>query len=111
LVGGLQTVEGRVEQPRNRWAGIVDLKSGHANFIGWLGENPPSDVYFSNHAGQFSDASYKVPLTSNEVFIGLQWIGQRLAPGEGLGIQLVIGLADKDPVTGKPRLPPAAAGP
>jgi len=100
--------EGPIDHLQHRWAGIVDLKAGHADFIEWLGDDLPDDVYFSNKAGDFAPSSQRVPLASNEVLIGLQWVARRLAPGEGRTIRLVIGLADQDPLTGTPRLPAAA---
>lgn len=98
--------EARVDPAQHRWAGIVDAKSGYANFIEWAGADLPTDVYVSNRPGQFSDLSLRVPLRSNEVFVGLQWLGRRLEPGESQDIQLILGLADRDPVTGAPRRPP-----
>lgn len=107
--GAVIPTEGKVDLARHGWAGIVDIKSSHANYIEWLGDDPPDDVYVSNRPGQFADAALQVPLTSNEIFIGLQWLGRRLAPGEGRTMRLAIGLADKDPDTGRPRRPVAAA--
>jgi hypothetical protein len=103
--------EGKVDQVRHRWGGIVDLKSDHAAYIEWLGDDLPDDVYFSNNPGFFSDAAKKVPLASNEIFVGLQWVGRRLRPGEGRTIRLAIGLAGRDPRSGLPRRPSAAALP
>jgi hypothetical protein len=105
---GYRTFEGRVDPTANRWAGIVDMKTTRANFVEWMGDDLPDDVYFSNKAGTFADAAQRVPLNSNEIFIGLQWVGRRLAPGEGRSMLLVLGVADRDPATGAPRLPPAA---
>ncbi len=105
------TVEGRVSTRENRWAGIVDLKTGHANYLEWLEGDQPDDVYFANRAGHFADASQRVPLDSNEVFIGLQWVGRRLAPGSSRAIRLAIGMAGRSPATGKPQRPPSAATP
>jgi hypothetical protein len=109
--GEVVPFEGKFDTVKNRWAGIVDLKTGLANYLEWLGDDLPDDGYFANQAGHHAATSKHVPLDSNEVFIGLQWVGRRLAPGEGRGIRLVIGLAGRDPATGKPIRPPAAAAP
>lgn len=111
IEGDVIPIEGNVDLHENRWGGIVDLKSGFANYIEWLGDDLPDDVYFANQAGKHADASQQVALASNEIFIGLQWVGRRLAPGEGRTMRLVIGLADRDRVTGKPTRPAAAALP
>jgi hypothetical protein len=106
--GAIVPFEGRLDPNGVRWAGIVDQKSGVANFIEWLGEDQPDEVYFSNHGGRHADAAQAVPLGSNEIFIGLQWNHRRLAPGEVAAMRLVVGLADRDPATGRPRRPAAA---
>lgn len=109
--GAIIAHESPLDPARARWGGIVDVKTNHANYIEWLGDDLPTDVYVSNHPGMFAPAEKRVPLQSNEVFIGLQWVRRRLAPGEGQTIRLAIGLAEHDPVTGKPRRPAAAANP
>ena len=109
IEGTIVAIEGNVDPRESRWAGIVDLKSSYANYLEWQGDDLPDDVYFSNHIGKHATAAAVVPLTSNEVFLGLQWVGRRLAPGDGRSMLLVIGLADRDPATGKPRRPAAAA--
>jgi len=109
--GAVIGIEGRLDPRRARWAGIVDLKSGFANYLEWLGDDFPDDVYFANQPGRFAEAAAAVPLASNEIFIGLQWVGRRLAPGEGRNMRLAIGLAEQDPATGKPRRPASAAAP
>jgi hypothetical protein len=109
MEGAVIPIEGALDPKEVHWAGIVDLKSGFANYIEWLGPDLPDDVYFANQAGRHADASAVVALDSNEIFIGLQWVGRRLGPGEGRTMRLVIGLADRDPATGKPRRPAAAA--
>jgi hypothetical protein len=101
--------EGRVDPVAHRWAGILDLKSGVADYIEWVGPDVPDDAYFSNTPGDWVDAAEKKPLASNQVFVGMQWLGRRLAPGEGRTMGLLIGLAEADPITGRPRRPVAAA--
>lgn len=99
-----------VDPHAHRWGGILDEKSGFANYIEWLGEAEPTQVYFSNAAGKVAVGPRPVPLQSNEVFVGLQWANQRLHPGEERSIRLAIGLAEHDPATGRPRRPlPAVA--
>ncbi len=110
--GNVGWVEGAVlpfEQPidpaTHRWAGILDRKTGIANYLGWGGGEPPDDAYVSNFVGRVSQAEARVPLTSNEVFLGLQWRGRHHAPGQSRQYHLTIGLADTDPATGRPRRP------
>jgi hypothetical protein len=111
IEGAIIPIEGAIDPRQSRWAGIVDMKSSYANFIEWLGDDLPDDVYFSNQAGRHAPAQAGVRLDSNEIFVGLQWVGRRLGAGEDRTMELVIGLADQDPATGKPRRPPAAANP
>jgi hypothetical protein len=109
--GALVPVEAALDPRTTRWAGIVDLKSGYANYLEWLGDDLPDDLYFANHPGKPAPGAARVALSSNEVFIGLQWVGRRLAPGEGRSMQLVVGLAAQVPGTGEPTRPAGAAGP
>lgn len=111
IEGSTFPYEGAFDTKRTRWAGIVDLKTGLANYLEWLGDDLPDDGYFGNQAGRHADASALVPLDSNEIFIGLQWVGRRLAPGEGRSMKLIIGLADRNEATGKPTRPAQAADP
>lgn len=98
--------EGAIEARSHRWAGILDRRSGYANYLEWLGDDLPDDAFFANHPGPYAAAEARVPLDSNEVFIGLRWLGRELRPGEGRSMRLAIGLADTDPATGRPRRPP-----
>ena len=109
--GAIIPFEERVDPRAVGWAGIVDTKSGHANYLEWPGPDRPDTVYFSNHAGSHAEAAAAVPLHSNEIFVGAQWDDRRLAPGETTVMRLVVGLADRDPATGRPRRPAAAAQP
>ncbi|MCM2332964.1 MAG: hypothetical protein NDI82_03345 [Anaeromyxobacteraceae bacterium] len=111
LPGRIVRTEGHVDPAANRWAGVVDVKTGLANYLEWQGEDLPDQLYFANQAGRTSDAKLQVPLASNEIFIGLQWVRRRLAPGEGRSIRLIVGLADLDPATGLPARPSSADNP
>ncbi|BDG04819.1 hypothetical protein [Anaeromyxobacter oryzae] len=102
VAGGIVTEESQVDARVNRWAGIVDSKTGAADFIAWVGDDQPDLVFFANQPGLQRPG---VPLASNEVFIGLEWHGRALAPGEERAMLLSIGMADRDPRTGRPALP------
>jgi hypothetical protein len=108
--GGLVETEGSVDAREKRWAGVLDKKTGVANFAAWVGEDLPDLVYFSNRPGSFRPASAKIPLASDEVFIGLQWEERLLHPGESRSILLALGIAENDVARHLPRLP-AGAGP
>ncbi len=95
-------------EPGGRVAGILDEKSGLANFIAWGGAETPGFVYVSNRGGEVANPRRRVPLTSNEVFIGLEWLRRRLEPGQERTLELTIGMARLDPVTGLPMAPPGA---
>jgi hypothetical protein len=88
--------------------GILDERSGIADFIAWSGDDLPGFVYVSNHGGQVANPRERVPLDSNEVFFGLEWQGRTLAPGQGRTMVLTIGMARPDPATGIPVAPPGA---
>jgi hypothetical protein len=107
LANALVRTAGRFDTATG-YAGIFDEKTGLSNFLAWSGEARPNVGYFSNHPGEFVDASRKEPLASNEVFIGLEWTWLRLPPGTGKTIELAIGMGRIDPATGRPALPPGA---
>ena len=77
-----------------------------ANFIEWFGKHKP-DVYFANAGGDLKDTTgkLKIPLSSNERFIGLEWKPQRLNPGQSISYNLAIGMAGYDPITNLPVKP------
>jgi hypothetical protein len=50
------------------------------------------------------EAGKKVPLESNERFVGLSW-QRRLAPSESSTIRLAVGMALHNPKTGIPEKP------
>jgi hypothetical protein len=94
--GGLVPVARRLDLRLERWAGIADAKSGFANFIAWPASDPDL-AYFNNHGGPPTRQEAGAPLSSNEVYVGLEWQRRRLEPGQALSIQLVIGLAATAP--------------
>jgi hypothetical protein len=106
IESGLVRVEGSIDPRANRWAGIVDLKTRAADFITWVGDDLPDQVYFSNVSGPPEHVGR--PLESNEIFIGVEWRRRQLKPGESRAMLLAIGMADTDPQTGSPRLPEGA---
>lgn len=98
-----------IDARRHRYAGLVDEDSGTANFIEWIGPNTPDIVCVSNRIGRCAPEENQVPLTSNEIFIGLQWGPHLLLPGQSERIFLAIGMASQNPLTGvplKPEIPP-----
>jgi len=106
---GLLYYEGPIDPLVHRWAGILDELSGYAAYIEWVGDEVPTTVYVANQGGRFAPPGVQVPLHSNEVFIGLEWTGRRLQPGESRTFSMVIGMAESDPRTKRP-MRPAAAG-
>jgi hypothetical protein len=100
----------RVESPFDPtvlWAGILDEQSGIAAFLAWPKTGLPTLGYFGNDSG-FDKSLLGRPLDSNSVFIGLEWLGVTLAPGEGHTIQLAIGMARSSAPGAVPSLPPRA---
>ena len=77
-----------------------------ANFIEWFGKDKP-DVYFANAGGNLRDTTgkAKIPLSSNERFIGLEWKPKVLYPGQSIVYNLAIGKADYNPKTDLPLIP------
>lgn len=104
------TAEGTVPlvasvDPRSHaYAGILDTKSGDANFADWSGGATPDFVYFGNHAGTPRPEEMGAPLASNEVFVGMEWRRRTIDPGETLGIKLTLGVAETRP-GGRPTPP------
>ncbi len=100
--------EGEFDVEKNRWAGILDRKTGIANYIEWIGEDLPDNGYFSNRGGEVRPASRRIPLSSNEVFVGLEWRNRSLHAREARSMRLAVGMAERGP-DGKPVRPRAAA--
>jgi hypothetical protein len=97
---GIFADEALLEHVQHRWAGIVDTKSGKANFLAWPGNELPTKVYVSNELGKLVPG---VPLASGEIFIGTEWHWE-LAPGESRHLLLAVGMAVRDP-TGRLTVP------
>lgn len=109
--GRIIQYETQIDPSRYSYGGLFDygneaigephIYTMTANFIEWIGENRPIRCYFSNQPGSVDP---KVPLQSDERFIGLEWRMHELAPGQSDNIRLVIGMAAKDD-HGFPALP------
>jgi hypothetical protein len=102
--------EGPLAPGGHRWAGMLDEPTGIADFVSWIGEDLPDVVYFANQPG-LNLARTGAPLHSNEVFIGLEWLGRRLAPGDSSSMLLSLGLAQPPPSPGALPVLPEGAGP
>jgi hypothetical protein len=105
--------QGEINLQRYNFAGMLDLDSGAANFIEWLGGRPPDTVYLANDAGAFVPASAQAPLLGNARFIGVEWGRVRHLPPQTTDhYVLAIGVAtERQPMTGmpvKPRVVPRA---
>lgn len=87
----------------NRVIGEQPVYTNLANFIEWFGVELPI-VYFVNTQGDTPKPGARIPLQSNERFIGLQW-QRSLLPGETSTIRLAIGMAQYNPATGIPVKP------
>jgi len=111
--GNVGVVPGRIVpiattvDPGSRWAGILDEETGVTAFLAWPPDQRPNLVYFSNSSG-FDPAAMGRPLTSNSVFIGMEWQDRVLAPGDGLSVLLTVGMA-RSPAPSVPPVVPAAA--
>ena len=91
----------------NRIIGEQPHYSNLANFLEWFGPEQPGIAYVTNDMSHLPETDKKIPLESNERFIGLQW-ARRLDPAESATIRLAIGMAVLDPHTGIPVKPPTA---
>jgi hypothetical protein len=101
-----------VDSKKYNYAGMADtgnrvideqpVYSNLANFIEWFGDERPF-VYFANKGIPPSPGT-KIPLESNERFIGLEW-SRSLPPGGVTTIMLAIGMAGYDQKTGLPVKP------
>lgn len=114
--GRFHYYEGKVDPRSSSFAGIADMGnpvageipgnySGMANFIEWLGDRPPTFVYFANQIGRFAEEGQKVPFAHlTNRCIGLEWWPEPLAPGAEHVYLLAIGMAERGP-DGKPVKP------
>lgn len=100
--------ESWIDARRMRGAGIVDIKTGTANFLAWPRENAPDIVYVSNELGSFSTGAR---LESNNISIGTEWRDRVLPPGRAHRFVLAIGMADRDPASGRLIVPLDVFGP
>lgn len=107
LAGGLVDREGPVDTRENWFAGMVDQETGVANFIAWLGDDRPDLAYFANQPGRLDRSG--PPLTSNEVFVGVEWRDRVLAPGESRSMLLAVGMAERAGDGRGPAMPAAIA--
>lgn len=101
VTSGLVGNEAVLDTHQHRWAGIYDEKSGAADFLAWVGDDVPDDAYFSNTAGP---PAGREPLTSNEVFIAVEWLSRTVRPGESRNMLLAVGMGER--TARGPRLPP-----
>lgn len=102
-----------VDSGKYHYAGMVDsgnrvigerpVYTNLANFIEWFGPERPF-VFLANQEHPPQPGS-RIPLESNERFIGLAW-DRQLQPGETTAILLAIGMATVNPRTGLPEKPP-----
>jgi len=91
----------------NRVIGERPAYTNLANFIEWFGPELPTEVYFTNDYQHFPNNERKVPLASNERFVGLRW-DRALAPSESTTVRLAIGMARLNTRTGIPEKPPTS---
>jgi len=109
----LASYEEVIDTSRYGYAGIADtgnrvigeqpVYTNLANFIEWFGTEIPY-AYIANNQGYPPPKGAKVPLESNERFIGLEW-GRNIPPGGVTVIRLAIGMADFDQKSGLPVKP------
>jgi hypothetical protein len=78
-----------------------------ANFIEWFGDNRPYQAYFSNLAGilQDPDGKKRIPLSSNERYLEVDWRAIDLPPSGNYNINIAVGMAGVDTRTGMPIKP------
>jgi hypothetical protein len=107
---GIIPVATPIDPHGSKWAGIIDTRTGVANFLSWDGTAPPTLAFVANHGGTPRPSELYKPLQSNEIFIGLEWRDREIAPGETFGLRLSIGLAATRP-DGRPTVPPEVVSP
>lgn len=96
-------------------AGMIDYgntaigegpQSRVANFIEWRGLNRPDTVFFANQFDGFGHpASMLVPLSGDARSLGLYWGPKLILPGEQQVMNLTVGMAQIDAVSGYPHKP------
>jgi hypothetical protein len=118
--GRLVEHEESIDPKKVSYAGMADygssaLGEGHnyghaANFIAWLGPDKPDIVFFANQYDGFAhDPRVRVLLQGDGRSIGMYWGPRVLAPGQDQTFKLAIGMAEKNPATGLPRIPTSVA--
>jgi hypothetical protein len=88
----------------NKVIGEQPVYTNLANFLEWFGPERPMYAYFTNDMNHLPETGKKVPLESNERFVGLSW-QRRLAPSESSTIRLAVGMALHNTKTGIPEKP------
>ncbi|NJD91922.1 MAG: hypothetical protein FIA91_10475 [Geobacter sp.] len=88
----------------NRLIGERPVYTNLADFIEWPQEARPDKAYFVNDQAKMPQKGAKVPLESNERFLGLEWL-RTLQPAEATTIRLAIGMAPYNPASGTPQKP------
>jgi hypothetical protein len=103
---GIATTVTTIDPRTLQWGGIVDAKTGLANFMSWT-LAPPDLAYFGNHSGTPMTQEIGRPLASNEIFIGLEWHDRVIEEGEMFSARITLGLAGARP-DGLPTYPEGA---
>lgn len=113
---GLHLYAGRLEPGRYAYAGLFDygndatgekhVFTNVANFLAWFGKERPTPFFSNGPQDIPRSGGVKVPLSGDARFIGLSWGPRTLRPDETVTYTLAIGMADRDPETGYPKLPP-----
>ena len=76
-----------------------------ADFIEWSGDITP-EAFFSNSSYEYPYMDQHTPLASNSRYFCLHWGPEMLKPGQSTNHIMAIGMADHDPQTGFPVVPP-----
>jgi len=88
----------------NRLIGERPVYTNLADFIEWPQEARPDRAYFINDQNKMPQKGTKVPLESNERFLGVEW-QRTLQPAESTTFRLAIGMAPFNPANGRPQKP------
>lgn len=88
----------------NSVTGEKPIYTNLANFLEWYDGEQPNMAYFTNDMNKMPQPGKKIPLDSNERFLGLVW-ERSLQPSESSTIRLAVGMAMLNPKTGIPEKP------